>query len=72
MSGNSDDTGWIRASEEYQARLRRAGDRVDRLILLSESPMFSFWSDIKRELALAADEIRMLRRQLEDKSDDAA
>jgi hypothetical protein len=34
--------------------------------------MFSFWSDIKRELVMAADEIRMLRRQLEDKSDDAA
>lgn len=69
MSG---DTGWARASEAYQDRLMKAADRVDRLQLLSDSPMFSFWHDIKNELAAAAEEIRLLRRRLEEKQDDAS
>jgi hypothetical protein len=50
----------------------KAADRVDRLQLLSDSPMFSFWHDIKNELAAAAEEIRLLRRRLEEKQDDAS
>jgi len=68
----SDDTGWSRASEAYHDRLMKAADRVDRLQLLSDSPMFSFWHDIKNELAAAAEEIRLLRRRLEENQDDAA
>lgn len=69
---SADDTGWMATSEAYQDRLRRAADRVDRLMLLHDSPMFSFWIDIKRELAEAADEIRMLRRKVEELQNDAA
>jgi hypothetical protein len=69
---SADDTGWQRASEAYQDRLMRAIDIADRLQLLSDAPMYSFWSDIKSELARASDEIRMLRRQLEEARNDTA
>ena len=42
------DHGWQKASEAYHDRLLRAADRADRLQLLSDSPMFSFWTDIKK------------------------
>jgi len=66
------DHGWQRASEAYQDRLLRAADIADRAQLLGDSPMFSFWHDIKKTLKECEDEIRMLRRQLEAKRDDAA
>lgn len=65
------DHGWQRASEAYQDRLLRAADIADRAQLLGDSPMFSFWHDIKKTLKECEDEIRMLRRQLEAKRDDA-
>lgn len=69
---SADDTGWRNTSEAYQQRLMRAADRVDRLMLLHDSPMFSFWHDIKRELADAAEEIRLLRRRVEELQNDTA
>lgn len=67
---NSEDAGWLKTSESYQARLLRAGDLPDRLTLLSDSPMFSFWSDIKSELARASEEIRMLRQRVKELEND--
>lgn len=66
------DHGWQKASEAYHDRLLRAADRADRLQLLSDSPMFSFWTDIKKELRDASDEIRMLRRKIEELKNDTA
>lgn len=66
------DHGWKDASEAYNYRLLRAADRADRLQLLSDSPMFSFWTDIKKELREASEEIRMLRRQIEELKNDTA
>ena len=66
------DHGWQKAGEAYQERLLRAGDRADRLQLLSDSPMFSFWTDIKKELRDASEEIRMLRRRIEELKNDTA
>lgn len=66
------DHGWLRASEAYQDRLLRAADIADRAQILATSPMFSFWEDIRKTLEQSADEIRMLRRQLEAMQDDAA
>ena len=50
----------------------RAGDIADRAQILADSPMFSFWTDIKATLKACDEEIRSLRRQLEAKRDDAA
>ncbi len=59
--------------ERSQAeRLLRAADIADRLMILHDSQMFSFWTDIKRELAAASEEIRSLRHQLEDLKNDQA
>lgn len=66
------DRGWQRASDAYQDRLLRAADLADRAQILSDSPMFSFWTDIKATLKACEEEIRSLRRQLEAKRDDAA
>jgi hypothetical protein len=66
------DASWARASEAYQDRLMRAGDIADRAALLSDSPMFSFWTDIKATLKSCEEEIRSLRRQLEANRNDAA
>lgn len=59
--------------ERSQAeRLLRAADIADRLMILHDSQMFSFWHEVKRELASASEEIRSLRRQIEDLKNDTA
>ena len=68
--GNDGDDGWSRVSHHYNAKMQDTLGSVERLRLLHNAPMFSFWSDIKQELLLAADEITNLRRRLEEKSND--
>lgn len=58
------DHGWIEASVRYQDTLRSAGDRVERLRLLSNLPTFSVWRDVREELVEAAKEIEVLRARV--------
>lgn len=64
--------GWLDASVAYQSRLMKATDRAERLELLSHFPTFSVWEDVKREMVAAAEEIRRLRRRVEELENDAA
>lgn len=61
---------WAAICKSHQDRLQRPLGSVERLRLLHDAPMFSFWADIKRELLLAAEEITHLRRRLEEKNND--
>jgi uncharacterized protein YicC (UPF0701 family) len=49
---------------DYRRRLHDATDRVDRLRILSDAPLFSFWHDVREEVKKAADEIEALRARV--------
>lgn len=49
---------------DYRRRLADATDRVDRLRILSDAPLFSFWHDVREEVKKAADEIEALRARV--------
>jgi hypothetical protein len=54
----------VDAALEFRRRLLEASDRVERLRIIHDSPIFSFWFEVKAELAKAADEIEALRSRV--------
>lgn len=49
---------------DYRRRLYAADDRVDRLRILSDAPLFTFWHDVREEVKKAADDIEALRARI--------
>lgn len=49
---------------DYRRRLLAAEDRVDRLRILSDAPLFTFWHDVREEVKKAADDIEALRARV--------
>ncbi len=64
MSERVEDHGWLECSVAYQRRLAQTTDQIERLRLLAASPTFSFWTDIRTEMLMAAAEIRALRARV--------
>lgn len=54
----------VDAALEFRRRLLEASDRVERLRIIHDAPIFSFWFEVKAELAKAADEIEALRSRV--------
>lgn len=64
------DHGWLEASKKYQETLSKKSDRVERLRILSNLPIYSVWREIREELQEAADEIERLRKRVEELQED--
>jgi hypothetical protein len=54
----------VDAALEFRRRLLEASDCVERLRIIHDAPIFSFWFEVKAELAKAADEIEALRSRI--------
>lgn len=54
----------VDAALEFRRRLLEASDRVERIRIIHDAPIFSFWFEVKAELAKAADEIEALRSRV--------
>lgn len=72
MSAPQEPFGWMDASSAYTQRMMRETDTAARMELLSQFPIYSVWKDTQAALADGAAEIRRLRRQLEEQTNDAA
>lgn len=72
MSAPQEPFGWKDESAAYQSRLLREADIAARMELLSQFGVFTVWQDMKAALEQGAEEIRRLRRQIEELTNDAA
>lgn len=57
---------WIDAGTTHSSVLLGIEDRTERMRMLSSAPLFSLWTECKRELEWAADEIDRLRKRVAD------
>tara|TARA_R110000868_G_scaffold15696_5_gene71614 strand:+ start:192 stop:446 length:255 start_codon:yes stop_codon:yes gene_type:complete len=52
---------WAEAGALHSSILSRCTDQTERLRMLASAPMFSLWTECRRELEASADEIDSLK-----------
>lgn len=55
---------WHTASEQHWRLVIECEDRIERMRLLASSPLYSLWTEVRRELEEAAAEIEALRAKV--------
>lgn len=54
---------WTEAGTTHSSALAQCEDGLERMRMLSSAPLFSLWTDIRRELEWGAEEIGRLREE---------